>query len=766
MTSSQSQLPTVRLNIRGMHCAGCVARVERALRSVPGVETAQVNLVTQNAVVRLGDASFPPEKLIQAVVDAGYQATILEDDEQSSARSVSLWESQAVEQRVRARQVIVGTLGLLLVLAVMLVPGLARTLTLWPAIIAATVVQVYLGLGYLLSAGRQLRRGGVSMDTLIAIGTWTAYGAAIAETLGWFHTMHTDIHGSDPGLSMYFSDAVMILTFITLGKYLESRSRFRASMAIRQLMDLSPQMALVIRGDHVMEVPVSDVKPGEIFRVRPGEKVPLDGLIIEGQSDLDQSWLTGESLPVTKKTGEEVFAGTINTSGTILVRATRPARASVLSQVVRLVEQAQETKPHLARLADRVVAWFVPTVLAVAVITFLVWGPLMNQWQLALNTLVAVLVVACPCALGLATPTAVLVASGRAASRGILVKNAQAFEVAAAVNVVVFDKTGTLTLGQPQLVRIEPASGVDEIRLLRAAGTAEQTSLHPLARAVLAEVQRRKIELFQADSVEVLPGVGLRVQAQGRTIVVQTAGSTGPGAGQSLLASAHPTTGSDTRKSEGENSGEQLEAMINVAVTEDGQFLGTLGFADLLSESSRDAVNTLRRRGLRLILLTGDRAQTAGQVAAQVGIDEVLSEVTPSEKHEFIRRLHAEGKIVAMVGDGINDAAALAEADLGIAISTGADIAKESADVVLVHRDLRAVVDVLDLGRTTVRVIKRNLVWAFVYNVALIPLAAGVLFPWTRFLIPAPAAAAAMAASSVSVVLSSLMLGKKELRSE
>ena len=759
MTSTKSQSSTIRLNVLGMHCAGCAARVERALRAVPGVDAAQVNLVTQKAVVRLADPNTSPERLIQAVVDAGYKATVVEEAVATRATATSPWEIQDQEQRLRARQVVVGSVGLVVVLAVMLFPGLGEWVTPWPAIIAATVVQVYLGWGYLASAWRQGRRGGVSMDTLIAIGTWTAYVAAIAETTGGFHTVHQSSHGS--GLSMYFSDAVMILTFITLGKYLEIRSRFRASLAIRRLMDLSPQLALVIRGQTVTEVPVGEIQRGEILRVRPGEKIPLDGSVTQGQSDVDESWLTGESLPVVKQPGDRVFAGTVNLSGTILVRVTKTADETLLSQVIRLVEQAQEAKPQLARLADRVVAWFVPIVLIVAGVTFVVWGPVLSQWQLAVNGLVAVLVVACPCALGLATPTAVLVASGRAASRGILVKDARAYEAAARVNVVVLDKTGTVTLGQPQLVAIEAAPGVDEDRLLATAGTAEQTSLHPLAGAVLAEVRRRKLNLADVDSVEILPGVGLRVQSGGHTIVVRTAGVSNEEVTQPAELSSRPLNEEKIAPMPRADRGRKDErTMIRVVVVEDGQLLGTLGFADQVSETSREAINALRKRGFRVVLLTGDRAENAAQVAAEVGITEVFSEMTPSEKHTLIRQLQAEGNVVAMVGDGINDAAALAEADVGMAMSAGADIAKESASIVLVRRDLRAAVDMLDLGRATVRVIKRNLFWAFAYNVALIPLATGLFFPWTGVLIPPPAAAACMAASSVSVVLSSLMLGK------
>jgi Cu+-exporting ATPase len=767
----------IRLEVRGMHCAGCVARVEKALRSVPGVDDAQVNLVTQRAVVHTSNESLQTQPLVQAVAAAGYEAVPLEDSseevEGEESASSSPWSREAEEQKTRLRQLAVGCVGLIVILATMLVPGVAATFSAWPAIIAATIVQLYLGAVYASSAWKQLRHGGVSMDTLIAAGTWTAYLAGIGEAFGgWSLAGHvsTSAHPGGklflPVLPMYLNDAAMILTFITLGKYLEVRARFRASLAIRRLMDLSPSFARVIRGESVQEVSVRKVQVGDHVRVLPGEKIPLDGLVVAGESEIDESWLTGESVPVARTVGQEVFAGTLNLTGPITIRVTKPARQTLLAQVVRMVEHAQETRPRLGRLADRVVAWFVPGVLITAAATFVIWGFVVGEWRMALSTTVAVLVVACPCALGLATPTAIVVASGRAASHGILVRDAQALESAAFVNTVVLDKTGTVTVGRPQLVEIRPAPGHTEEELLQVAATAEQLSLHPVARAVLEEVRQRGLTFPTARSIEVLPGQGIRVESDGHTIVIQSLDLADRLAGKSAAVIG---AGAEENDVEGEMAavGAKSSAMvvgsgsrIVVSVLRDGELFGVLEFADLPAEESREAIATLQQMGLQIIMLTGDREETARAVAEQLGIRDFEAGLTPPQKHERIRELRQAGHCVAMVGDGINDAAALAEADVGIALSHGADIAKEAAAIVLIGRGLLAVVDVLRLGRATVRTIRRNLFWAFAYNVVLIPLAAGIMYPWTGILIPPAAAAAAMAASSVSVVLSSLMLGR------
>lgn len=753
----------IRLEIRGMHCAGCVSRVEKALRSVPGVSEAQVNLLTQRALVRSSAKAVDAEALVRAVANVGYDAVVLEEpgeagDEDLMPPSTKRPERSS-EQQTRLRQSLVGVLGVVVILLTMFSATVREQVGIWPGILAATIVQLYVGSAYALSALRQARHGGVNMDTLIAMGTWTAFFAALGETLlGLPIAPHGEAaHAESTArafsvFSMYFGDAAAILTVVTFGKYLESRAKAHASRAIRQLVDLSPPRATVVQGQLTEEVPVQKVRVGQWIRVRPGEKVPLDGIIVGGQSELDESWLTGESVPVTKHPGQEVFAGTVNLSGVLTVQVTKPARQTVLAQVTRLVEQAQGTKPRLGRLADRVVAWFVPVVVVVAIVTFLVWGPLLQNWEVALSATIAVLVVACPCALGLATPTAIVVASGRAASRGILVRDAQALEAAATVDTVVLDKTGTLTVGKPKLVAVRPVPGISEDELLRVAATAEQLSVHPIAVAVLEEAHRRGLQISPAERIELLPGVGIRVQSEGHTI---------------LVTSSPPPRATDGVPST-DWSGESLprsdeEPRMTVHVVYDETPLGVLQFADLPGEESRRGVAALQEMGLRVIMLTGDREATAAAIARQLGISEFEAGLTPPEKFRRIRQLRESGHRVAMVGDGINDAAALAEADVGIALSHGADIAKEAAAIVLIQRGVMGAVEVLRLGAAMVRTLRRNLFWAFAYNVILIPLAAGLLYPWTGILVPPAAGAAAMVASDISVVLSSLLLGRLRL---
>lgn len=753
----------IRLEIRGMHCAGCVSRVEKALRSVPGVSEAQVNLLTQRALVRSSAKAVDAEALVRAVANVGYDAVVLEEpgeagDEDLMPPSTKRPERSS-EQQTRLRQSLVGVLGVVVILLTMFSATVREQVGIWPGILAATIVQLYVGSAYALSALRQARHGGVNMDTLIAMGTWTAFFAALGETLlGLPIAPHGEAaHAESTArafsvFSMYFGDAAAILTVVTFGKYLESRAKAHASRAIRQLVDLSPPRATVVEGQLTEEVPVQKVRVGQWIRVRPGEKVPLDGIIVGGQSELDESWLTGESVPVTKHPGQEVFAGTVNLSGVLTVQVTKPARQTVLAQVTRLVEQAQGTKPRLGRLADRVVAWFVPVVVVVAIVTFLVWGPLLQNWEVALSATIAVLVVACPCALGLATPTAIVVASGRAASRGILVRDAQALEAAATVDTVVLDKTGTLTVGKPKLVAVRPVPGISEDELLRVAATAEQLSVHPIAVAVLEEAHRRGLQISPAERIELLPGVGIRVQSEGHTI---------------LVTSSPPPRATDGVPST-DWSGESLppsdeEPRMTVHVVYDETPLGVLQFADLPGEESRRGVAALQEMGLRVIMLTGDREATAAAIARQLGISEFEAGLTPPEKFGRIRQLRESGHRVAMVGEGINDAAALAEADVGIALSHGADIAKEAAAIVLIQRGVMGAVEVLRLGAAMVRTLRRNLFWAFAYNVILIPLAAGLLYPWTGILVPPAAGAAAMVASDISVVLSSLLLGRLRL---
>jgi Cu+-exporting ATPase len=545
-------------------------------------------------------------------------------------------------------------------------------------------------------------------------------------------------------------DAGMILTFITLGKYLEARAKGRASAAIQKLLDLAPPTAHIEREGKVITVAPGEVAIGETLIVRPGEKVPLDAVVVSGQSSVDQSWLTGESVPVDKAPGSEILAGTINGSGALTARVTRLEGHTALAQVIDLVRRAQESKTEIQRTADRVIGWFVPAVLVIAAVTLVAWGAWGGQWFTGLECMVAVLVVACPCAVGLATPTAILVAGGRGAELGILIKEAHALEVAGQLTTVVLDKTGTVTLGQPELVEMLPVDGTSEDDLLATAAAVEELSGHPLAEPIRAEARKRGLTLPSLGRLEVVPGEGVAAHGDRGWFLV----------GNDRLMTA--------RGIEWRGGRQQLDALraagqTPLLVAREGRYLGLVVVADRIAPHSREAIELLHAQGLRVMLLSGDARAIAERVARDVGIDDVQAEVLPDAKQQVIAQLRSQGGVVAMVGDGINDAPALAAADLGIAIGSGSDVAIETADVVIVGDDLRAVSRTVNLARKTLRTIRQNLGWAFAYNVVLIPLAAGVLVPWLGVRLPTIAAAAAMALSSVSVVTNSLLLRAAKL---
>jgi len=696
------------LEIGGMHCASCVARVEGALTKVPGVASARVNLLTHQGRVTYDPSRADFKQMAAAVSAAGYEVkpaaaanAATSDLAQRSRGEVSYW----------LWRLMVAVALLVPLIAIHFFAGAYHLLASYVQLALATAMQLVVGWPYLAGAVKRLRHGGANMDTLIALGTTAAYGAGLADLVLGSHSMN-------------FMDGGMILTFITLGKYLEARAKGRASQAILKLLDLAPPVAHVERNLSLVDLPLVKVESGETIVVRPGDRVPLDATITNGTSDVNEAWLTGESLPVTKRAGDTIYAGTINGSGSLRAQVSRTAGETWLAQTVELVRRAQESKADVQRLADRVVAWFVPAVLAIAAVTFVVWALVPGGgWQAGLSAAVAVLVVACPCALGLATPAAVLVASGRGAESGILIKDAPALETAARVTTVVLDKTGTITLGEPQVVALQPASGITAERLLSVAAAAERHSSHPLAQAIVSHADEQQAPLLAASDVEIIAGRGIFASSPaGRVFVGQSSDRSGLGAGQSAL-----------------------DVLLN------DQRLGRIVLADAVSETSRAAIDELRQLGLSVTMLSGDRRETAEAIARQVGITETIAEVKPDEKLAVIERLQKSGQVVAMVGDGINDAPALAAADLGIAIGRGADVAVESADLVLSRHDLRLVPRAIRLSRDTLAIIRQNLLWALLYNILLIPLAAaGKLSP--------ALAAAAMAASSVSVVANSLRL--------
>jgi Cu+-exporting ATPase len=735
----------VLLNLEGLHCAGCVARVEQSLRGVRGVAQARVNLVTSQASVEFDPGEAAPEDLVRAVEQGGYGATLVSPQEDLGS---ALLDRQIREAAAWRRRLVVSLALTIPLLAIAHFAGREATglSAAWWQWILATPLEFYVGWPYLAGAWQRLLHRSTNMDTLIALGTGAAY---LAGAAGLVQQLAGPTAAHPGGATMYFADAGMILTFITLGKLLEVKAKGRASQAIRRLLDLTTPQATVVRDGWPEQVPVSAVMRGETLWVRPGEKIPLDARVLSGASRVDQAWLTGESIPVDKQPGDEILAGTINGPGALTAEVTRLAGQTALAQVIELVRRAQESKTRVGRLADRVVAWFVPAVLVLALITLLAWGWLAN-WSVALGSAVAVLVVACPCAVGLATPTAVLVGSGRGAAAGILIKDAAALETAAQLSVVVLDKTGTLTRGQPRVTSVLPAPGLSEDQLLAVAAAVEQLSQHPLGTAIREEATSRRITSRPAESLEIVPGCGVKARRQGRTILV----------GNERLMHGE---GIDPASLGATIAALRGRGQTPLLVADEHVLLGIVALADPLAEHSREAVAQLRAAGLDVLLLSGDHRTTVEVVAAEAGIEQTIAEVLPDEKQAVVRRLQGQGKVVAMVGDGINDAPALAAADLGIAIGSGSDVAIEAADVVLVRRDLRGVGQTIALSRATLRTIRQNLAWAFVYNLLLLPFAAGLFVPLFGVRLPAAAAAAAMAASSVSVVTNSLLLRKKGL---
>jgi Cu+-exporting ATPase len=724
----------VTLAIQGMHCASCTGRVEAALRALPGVGDAHASLATNEATVSFDPESTGEKDLIQAVHAAGYEASV-----QSGQPQVETLRAQHGQELSFWRRRFVAGLSLLgpmlMIQYLVEMPDGLRGACLFAL---ATPAQLYLGWPFLQGAWRRLRHLSTNMDTLVALGTSAAYCAGVVALF-------------TGGAAMYFLDAAMILTFITLGKLLEAKTKGRASEAIRRLLDMTPPEAVVIRDGEQLSIALNQVRLGETILVRPGDKVPLDAEVIDGVSALDESWLTGESLPVEKAVGDTIRAGTINGNGSLTARVQHIAGESALDEVVRLVRKAQESKTDVERLADRVVRWFVPAVIGIAMAALVAWGPLVGDWSMGLMAAIAVLVAACPCALGLATPTAVMVGSGRGAEMGILIKEAHSLETAGRLTTVILDKTGTVTEGKPKVVGIVPASGVGEDELLSTAAAAQQLSTHPLATAIVAEAKSRELAIPDARDLQVVPGAGIRAQSDRGEILVGN---------QRLFESIGLEENQFHSKIETWRKAGRTPVLVALA----GQPLGVIALADTPAPHSREAVKRLHAMGLSVQLLTGDHESTARAIAGEVGIRDVKAEVLPAEKQQVVAQLRAAGEVVAMVGDGINDAPALAEADLGIAIGAGADVALEAADIVLTHSDLADVPGAIALSRATLRTIKQNLVWAFAYNIALLPLAAGVFVPLLGIHLPPAAAAAAMAASSVSVVANSLLLRHRKLR--
>lgn len=718
----------VSLAISGMTCASCVGRVEAALKKVPGVTHASVNLATER--VQVTTIGVAVETLISAVTRAGYGAAILNDPAASKdelRRRLPSWWPVGVA----------ALLSLPLLVPMLLMPfGYNISVPGWLQLVLATPVQFWLGARFYRAGWSAARAGSGNMDLLVALGTSAAYLLSVYLLLVPVH------HASHATMThLYFESSAVVITLVLLGKWLETRAKYQTVAALRALESLRSTNAIVRRNGHDVEVPVTEVRAGDIVIVRPGDRVPVDGTVIEGSSHLDESLLTGESLPVAKNTGDPVTGGAVNSDGMLVLKATAVGGDTMLSNIIKLVEDAQAVKAPIQRLVDKVSAVFVPIVLLISAVTFFGWGLLTGDWQHALLNAVAVMVIACPCALGLATPTSIMAGTGVAARYGILIKDAEALETAHAVSVVAFDKTGTLTAGKPAVIAVHSFSRT-ELEVLALARAVQQYSDHPLARAVEVEAVKRGVPMRPATAAQALPGRGVRADVDGTTVYL--------GNQRMLKEIGLVTTGMDDVANLHEQAGRTVSWL---AVQEAGktELLGLLAFGDTVKLSARAAVERLRSIGVMSVMLTGDNYGSAKAVASAVDINLVRAEVLPADKANVVAELRAEGKVVAMVGDGINDAPALAAADIGMAMSTGTDVAMRTAGITLMRGDPILVADAIDISKRTYRKIQQNLGWAFVYNIVGIPLAAlGYLNPVI--------AGAAMAFSSVSVVSNSLLL--------
>ncbi|GAB4482199.1 MAG: heavy metal translocating P-type ATPase [Anaerolineae bacterium] len=777
MTGYGVATATTELAITGMTCANCAATVEKGLKKLDGVIDATVNLATEKATITYVPGQVTRRDLIKRVEQVGYGVVQTAEGEDMEDAEQAARDREIRHQWTRLIVGAIFTLPLFLM-------SMGRDFGLlgdwahepWVNVLfwaLATPVQFYVGWDYYVGAYKALRNGSANMDVLVALGSSVAYVYSVVVTLDQLLRPMASM-GEDK-LHVYFETSAAIITLIVLGKLFEAQAKGRTSAALKKLMGLRAKTARVVRDGVEVDVPVDDVEVGEIVIVRPGEKIPVDGVVIDGYSAVDESMITGESLPVEKKPGEKVVGATINKNGLLKFEATAVGRQTALAQIIKLVQDAQASKAPIQRLVDQVSAVFVPVVIAVAIVTFLVWYFLVpgTDFVTALIRLVAVLVIACPCAMGLATPTAVMVGTGRGAELGILFKNSAALEGAHKLTAVVLDKTGTITRGQPSVTDIVPAAAFSpnvgggaapeveapvsaaEDELLRLAASVERASEHPLGEAIVAAAQARGLALSEPQRFTSVTGRGVEAEIEGRRVLVGS---------RALMVER----GVGLNGLEDEAARLQGEAKTAMWLAVDGQAAGLIAVADTIKEGSREAIAEMKKLGLHVAMITGDNEATARAIAEQVGVDTVFAEVLPGDKAEHVKTLQGQGYFVGMVGDGINDAPALATADVGIAIGTGTDVAMETADVTLMRGDLRSVPQAIRLSHATIGTIRGNLFWAFGYNTLLIPIAAGVLYPveWApdilRQLHPI-LAAFAMAFSSVSVVANSLLLRRRRI---
>jgi len=732
------------ISVGGMTCAACVRRVESALKDVDGVTDVAVNLATARATVTHGEPWGGVEALEKVISDQGYEYLgVLKEtleDPVTAAREREIKD-------LRLRFAVGAVLSIIIFMGSMqhwfpFLAAISRDIMLPVMFVLTTPVVFWVGSRFYIGAAKAAKQRTTDMNTLVAVGALSAYLYSVAAT--FFPGIFVEA-GIAP--HVYYDGAAMIITLILLGRLLEAKARGRTSAAIKRLMGLKPKTARVIRDEKESDIAIEEVVKGDMILVRPGEKIPTDGLVVSGMSTVDESMLTGESRPVVKEAGHQVYAATLNKSGSFVFRATRVGAETALAQIIRLVEEAQGSKAPIQRLADRVASIFVPVVFAIGAVTFAVWyffvpDPVFSR---ALLNFVSVLVIACPCALGLATPTAVMVGTGIGAENGILIKGGESLEKAYKLTTVVFDKTGTLTRGEPEVTDIIAVPGVSRERVLQVAASIEAVSEHPVAAAILERGRREQLPVLRAHQFEAISGLGARAFLEERLC---------------LLGNMR------FMEREGTNPGVLSEEAVKLAgegktcvfVAEGDHAIGLVGLSDVPRESARETIATLKNMGLSVAMITGDNVSTANAIGRALGIDHIMAEVLPGDKAGEIRRLQAKGQVVAMVGDGINDAPALTAADIGVAIGAGTDVAIEASDITLMTDDLRSVPRAIRLSFETMKVIRQNLFWAFIYNILGIPVAAGVLYPFFGILLNPEFAAAAMALSSVSVVSNSLRL--------
>lgn len=732
---------TVDLQLIGMYCAACAAKIEKVVSRMPGVSEANVNFAMETARVEYNPAEVSLGDIQQRVEKLGYQAV--------SKRETLDQEGHRKEAITKQKRKLLISAILSLPLLWAMVSHFSFTSWIWIPdlfmnpwfqLALATPVQFYIGKQFYVGAYKALRNKSANMDVLVALGTSAAYFYSLYLTIDWAAAGASVHHGPE----MYYETSAVLITLVIMGKLFESMAKGRTSEAIKTLMGLQAKTALVVRGGQEITIPIEQVMAGDLVLVKPGEKIPVDGKVVEGTSAVDESMLTGESIPVEKKAGDAVIGATMNKNGRLTLEATKVGKETALAQIIKVVEEAQGSKAPIQRVADVISGIFVPIVVGIAVVAFLVWFFWVTPGNLAhaLEIAIAILVIACPCALGLATPTSIMAGSGRAAELGVLFKGGEHLESTHKIDTIILDKTGTVTKGKPELTDVE-VNDIDEELFLRLVGSAEKSSEHPLAEAIVAGIEARGTQLPAVEHFEAVPGYGIRANVEGHEVLVGT---------RKLMAQHNVAINSVlARMSELETEGKT--AMLTAV---DGRYAGLVAVADTIKETSRAAVARLKQMGIEVIMITGDNERTAQAIAKQVGIDHVLAEVLPEGKADEVKKLQQQGKKVAMVGDGINDAPALAVADIGMAIGTGTDVAMEAADVTLMKGDLNSIPDAIYMSRKTMSNIRQNLFWALGYNSLGIPIAAiGLLAPWV--------AGAAMALSSVSVVLNALRLQRMKV---